>query len=73
MTSLVIAPPDTVGYQLRQATGMSAAVWGNTVGTNTVSGTGTGLPISTPVFATVPSANSAPAAYADTVTINVAY
>ena len=73
MTSLVITPVDTVNYQLRQATGLTATVWGSVVGTNTVAGMGTGAAVSTPVFATVPSANSAPADYVDTVTINVAY
>ena len=72
MTSLVITPVDTVNYQLRQATGLTATVWGSVVGTNTVAGMGTGAAVSTPVFATVPSANSAPADYVDTVTINVA-
>lgn len=73
MNSLVISPADTVDYQLRQATGMAAAVWGGQVGTNTVAGTGTGAAISTPIFATVASATSSPADYVDTVTINVAY
>lgn len=73
MGSLVISPADTVAYQLRQATGVAGAVWGNTVGTNTVTGTGTGAAISTPVFATVASANSTPADYVDTVTVNVVY
>jgi spore coat protein U-like protein len=73
MNSLVISPADTVAYQLRQVTGAAGAVWGNTVGTNTVAGIGTGAVIATSVFATVPSANSTPADYIDTVTVSVVY
>lgn len=72
MGSLVISPADTVAYQLRQVTGAAGAVWGNIAG-NTVAGTGTGAAIATPVFATVASANSTPADYIDTVTVNVVY
>jgi len=71
MTSLLISPTDTVNYQLRQATGVAGAVWGSTA--NTVAGTGNGAVVVTPVFVTVPSANSTPADYIDTVTVNVAY
>ncbi|SFN28535.1 spore coat U domain-containing protein [Variovorax sp. OV329] len=68
---------DKVPYQLRKvsATGVE---WGNTntngatVG-NGVSGTGTGLAQSIPVYATVPSTNFTPDSYKDTVTVNVRY
>lgn len=68
-----VANPDTVAYQLRQATGSTAAAWGNTVGTNTVGGTGDGTAKSHTVFATVPSANVTPDSYKDTVTVSVSY
>lgn len=64
---------DTVAYQLRQATGSTSAVWGNTVGTNTVGGTGNGTAQSHTVFATVPNANVTPDSYKDTVTVSVSY
>ena len=75
--SPVVAPDNTVAYQLRQATGFSAAVWGNTATTtaagNGVSGQGNGAAQLIPVFATVPSANSVPGTYSDTVTVTVNY
>lgn len=72
-----------VAYQLRQATGASAAVWGNT-GTvtggvvtqgNGVQGVGTGLanPASYTVYATVASTDFAPNTYTDTVNVTVNY
>ncbi len=49
-------------------------VWGNTVGTDTVSGTGTGLPVSYTVYGRVAAQQSVPAgAYTDTVTVTVTY
>ena len=49
-------------------------VWGNTVGTNTVAGTGNGDPQSYTVYARVP-AQTTPAAgtYNDTITVTVTY
>jgi spore coat protein U-like protein len=72
-----------VPYQLRQATGLAAAVWGNT-GTvvggvvtlgNAVQGSGTGMGNTKPytVYATVPSTDFAPNTYSDTVNVSVAY
>ncbi len=72
--AMISAPAgDTVAYQLRQATGMAAAVWGNVVGTNTVAGSGDGTVQTKTIYATVPSANVLPVAYSDTVTISVAF
>ncbi len=73
MSSVVVTPIETVAYQLRKVTGLAGAVWGNTIGTNTVAGTGTGLDVVVPVFATVASANSSPDDYIDTVTVTVTY
>lgn len=68
---------DTVAYQLRSATGIAGAIWGNTatgtVAGNGVSGTGNGSAQSITVYATVPSANFTPDSYLDTVTVNVNY
>lgn len=69
---------DTVPYQLRQAAGMSGAIWGDTATTssagNGVAGTGLGSSASNyTIYATVPSANSAAGNYQDTVTMTVHY
>lgn len=81
MAALNVAPvtgnTDAVPYQLRSATGIAGAIWGNTatataVG-NGVSGTGTGGSQSIPVYATAASANFTPDSYADTVTVTVNY
>lgn len=72
-----------VPYQLRQATGISGAVWGNT-GTvvggvvtkgNAVQGAGAGMtsPLTHTVYATVPSTDFAPNTYTDTVNVSVVY
>jgi spore coat protein U-like protein len=72
-----------VPYQLRQATGLTAAVWGNTgtvvagVATpgNGIGGSGTGMGSAKPytVYATVPSTDFAPNTYSDTVNVSVVY
>lgn len=68
---------DTVPYQLRQASGSSGTIWGNTATTTTVgngvAGTGNGADQDHTVYVTVPSANYAPDSYSDTVTITVNY
>ncbi len=49
-------------------------VWGWTLGTNTFSGTGTGLTVSLPVYGRVPTqATPTPGAYTDAVVITVNY
>jgi spore coat protein U-like protein len=48
--------------------------WGSTLGTNTVSGTGTGLTVSVPVYGRVPvQATPSPGTYTDTVVVTVNY
>lgn len=69
---------DTVPYQLRQAAGMSGAIWGDiappSIGANRVEGTGLGSSASNyTIYATVPSANSAAGNYQDKVTMTVHY
>jgi spore coat protein U-like protein len=64
---------NTINYMLYCDSGRSI-VWGNTVGTNTVSGTGSGDPQSYTVYGRVP-AQTTPAAgtYNDTITVTVTY
>lgn len=48
--------------------------WGNTVGTNTVAGSGTGLAQSLTIYGQMPAGQSAPpGSYADTITATVTY
>ncbi|WP_336983371.1 MULTISPECIES: Csu type fimbrial protein [unclassified Cedecea] len=63
---------DQVPYQLRQTTGTSGAVWGNT-SLNMPSSTGNGGAQQYQVYVTIPSSNYTPDNYADTVTITVTY
>jgi spore coat protein U-like protein len=64
---------DTIQYSLYTTAGRTV-VWGNTVGTDTVSGTGTGAVQSYTVFGRVPD-QTTPAAgnYTDTITVTVTY
>jgi spore coat protein U-like protein len=62
-----------LGYSLFQDPSRTT-VWGNTVGTNTVSGTGNGTPQSYTVYGRVPSAaGAAPGGYADTITVTLTF
>ncbi|MDR3452689.1 MAG: spore coat U domain-containing protein [Rhodoferax sp.] len=76
MSGTIGGNTDKVPYQLYSNAGLSA-VWGNTATStsvgNGVSGTGTGLAQSIPVWAKAPSANYTPDSYSDTVTVNVNY
>jgi spore coat protein U-like protein len=62
-----------VGYQL-YSNAARTSVWGNTVGTNTVAGTGTGAVQNLTVYGSVP-AQATPAAgtYNDTIVVTVTY
>jgi spore coat protein U-like protein len=63
----------TVSYALYSDSGR-ATNWGNTVGTDTVSSTGTGAAQSFTVYGRVPAqVTPAPATYADTITVTVSY
>ncbi|MDE4455266.1 Csu type fimbrial protein [Psychrobacter sp. DAB_AL62B] len=66
-----------VPYQLRSATGLGGAIWGNTATStsvgNGVKGTGSGEVQNKTVYVTVPSADFKPDTYSDTVTIRVNY
>jgi len=64
---------NTVTYSLYSDTGRTT-VWGNTVGTDTVAGTGNGAPQSYTVYGRVPSQTTpAAATYTDTITVTVTY
>ncbi len=64
---------NTVGYSLYQDVAHSL-VWGTTIGTNTVAGTGNGASQPITVYGFVPSQSTPPAAvYNDTITVTVTY
>ena len=64
---------DTLGYTLfRDA--LRTLNWGQTAGTDTVSGTGTGLTANLSVYGRVPGSQNVPTgSYLDTITVTVSY
>ena len=76
-----VTNPDTINYQLRQASGTAAAVWGNTLDTNTVINTGAtntngSTAINIKVYATVADgalASVLPDDYKDSVQVTIWY
>jgi len=63
----------TIGYSLYR-TAARDTVWGTTVGTNTLAGTGTGAPQPFTVYGRVlPQNTPAPGVYTDTVTATISY
>jgi spore coat protein U-like protein len=64
---------NTITYTLYSDTNRTV-LWGNTVGTNTVSGAGNGASQSYTIYGQVPPQNTpTPAVYTDTVTVTVTY
>jgi spore coat protein U-like protein len=64
---------NTLNYSLYSDTGYST-VWGSTIGTNTVTGTGTGLAQTINVYGSITALQSVPAgAYTDTITVSLTY
>jgi spore coat protein U-like protein len=64
---------NTLTYSLYQDSG-HATVWGNTIGTNTVTGTGNGAIQSLTVYGLIPASQLVtPGAYTDTVTATITY
>jgi spore coat protein U-like protein len=64
---------NTVSYQLYSDSGRTT-VWGNTIGTNTVSGTGNGSAQTLTAYGLVPiQTTPPPGVYTDTITISVTY
>ncbi len=63
----------TLGYSIYSDAGRTT-VWGNTIGTDTVAGTGTGLPQQLTAYGSIPAGQlSAPGLYTDTVTATLTY
>jgi spore coat protein U-like protein len=63
----------TINYSLYSDNGRTT-VWGNTVGTNTVTATGSGAAQTYTVYGRVPlQTTPAPASYSDTITVTVTY
>lgn len=72
-TRLMTSGSATVAYNMFSDAARSTN-WGNTVGTDTVSGTGDGAQQTLTVYGRVPpQTTSAPATYNDTVTVTVTY
>jgi spore coat protein U-like protein len=64
---------DTLSYSLFQD-GSHLNVWGQTAGTNTLGGTGTGSDVEHTVYGRIPAGqNVRTGAYADTITVSVDY
>jgi spore coat protein U-like protein len=72
-TRLMTSGSDTVAYKLFSDSGRTTN-WGNTVGTDTVTGTGNGAQQTLTIYGRVPAQTTpAPATYNDTVTVTVTY
>jgi spore coat protein U-like protein len=64
---------NTLNYQL-YSDSARAVIWGNTAGTDTVTGAGTGLAVNHTVYGSVPAAQLVPAGdYQDTITVSIFY
>ena len=63
---------NTVSYSLYSDSGRTTN-WGNTVNTDTVSGTGTGSTIDHFVYGRIPPQAAAPGGYSDTIQVTVTY
>ena len=69
----MVSGANALNYQLYSDTQRSR-IWGNTPGTDTVTGVGTGLAQDHTVFGSIPAAQVIPAGdYADTITVRVYY
>jgi spore coat protein U-like protein len=69
----MVAGASALNYQLYSDSARSS-IWGNTPGTDTVTGVGTGLPQDHTVFGAVPAAQVVPAdEYGDTITVRIYY
>ena len=69
----MVSGAQALNYQLYSDSARST-IWGNTAGTDTVTGVGTGLAVDHTVFGAVPAAQLVPAGdYQDTITVRVYY
>jgi spore coat protein U-like protein len=71
---VMMSGSDTISYRIYSDLGRTQN-WGNTVGTNTVAGTGTGFMQSFTAYGRITSGQTAarPGSYSDTVTVTVTY
>jgi spore coat protein U-like protein len=69
----MVSGANNLNYQL-YSDSARAVIWGNTTGTDTVTGVGTGLAVDHTVFGSVPASQVVPAgAYEDTITVRIYY
>ena len=69
----MVSGTQALNYQLYSDSARTT-IWGNTPGTDTVTGVGTGLAVDHTVFGAVPPAQVVPAGdYGDTITVRVYY
>ena len=69
----MVSGANNLNYQLYSDSSRST-IWGNTSGTDTVTGTGTGLAVDHTVYGAVPAAQVVPAGdYTDTITVRIYY
>jgi spore coat protein U-like protein len=69
----MVSGTQALNYQLYSDSARNT-IWGNTTGTDTVTGVGTGLAQDHTVFGAVPAAQVVPAGdYADTITVRIYY
>ena len=69
----MVSGANTLDYQL-YTDSTRANIWGETIGTDTVTGSGTGVGVPHTVFGSVAGAQKVPAgAYADTITVTITY
>ena len=69
----MVSGANVLNYQLYSDASRST-IWGNTTGTDTVTGVGTGTAQDHTVYGTVPAAQVVPAAeYSDTITVRIYY
>jgi spore coat protein U-like protein len=72
-TRKMVAGAQSLNYQLYSDSARSK-IWGNTTGTDTVTGVGTGLAQDHTVFGAVPASQVIPAGnYSDTITVRIYY
>ena len=69
----MVSGANSLNYQLYSDASRST-IWGNTPGTDTVAGVGTGVAVQHVVYGTVPAAQVVPAAeYSDVITVRIYY
>lgn len=72
-TRYMVSGGDTLGYTLYRNAGRTQ-LWGQTIGTNTLAGTGTGSAATIDLYGRVPMQQASPAgAYSDTITVTVTW